>query len=70
MDYEVIDTVQGDSLEPGDIVQVGNSLWEVRTLLEDNDPRFSVWSGTNLSYNDGQDEVTIFVDANYNLMGY
>jgi hypothetical protein len=70
MDYEVIDTVQGDSLEPGDIVRVGNSLWEISTLLEDDNPAFSVWAATNLSENDGEDTVTVLVNANYDLMGY
>lgn len=69
MDYEVIDTITGDSFEPGDIVSVRGSLWEILGGYDDSEIDTCTYNATNLSANDGEEFVTVEYHTHYDLMG-
>lgn len=69
MEYEVIDTVQGDCLEPGDIVRAKAMLWELHSIRTE-DEFCIVWNATNLSDNDGEETLVLDPNYDYDLMGY
>lgn len=68
MDYDVIDRIQGATLEPGDIIRYDGDLWEILPgEVDDSDPDVLMYKAHNLDTGD-DDEIPVEPSDYYELL--
>jgi hypothetical protein len=68
--YIVIDEVDADQLQAGDLVQIDDEFVEVIELLENDDPNQVVVVGYNYESGDKETYPPVAYDSIFQLWGY